>query len=289
MIEGGLRPLPPFDVKVLRRDEGRRWAAVVKVDEVDEPPCMRSTDGAVFLRLSGITVPVREPLMLARLLERGQAARARAEESAAAVVSEQSSNYPVGSITDRYVALGLASTASAASGGRRLFEARFESEFKKAVGVHLRPSRGADHDAWGVLLEHRQHRLSGVVATHHHATAELRWAVWANSAGSVGVFCSPSREWVGGVDLLFEDIIVPAWRVGARLVRALAGRADAAGDAYVCIQIRAPHPFGDLLLPGTTRLTRWTDAADSAEDEVGGLRRELLRAAGQRVHEPPAS
>jgi hypothetical protein len=61
--------------------EGDRIVLVIWVDPVAEPPCMTS-QGRIYERVSGETVPVQEPAILARLFARGDDARLRAEQFA---------------------------------------------------------------------------------------------------------------------------------------------------------------------------------------------------------------
>lgn len=59
---------------------GERLVAIVAVEPIDVPPCV--SDGSVYVRVSGQTVPVTDPTMLRSMLERGEAARKRAFDSA---------------------------------------------------------------------------------------------------------------------------------------------------------------------------------------------------------------
>jgi predicted HTH transcriptional regulator len=71
-----LRPEPRHQTRAWEVDDDR-LVAVVWIDPVDRPPCI-APDGRVFQRVSGATVPVEDPVELARLQQRGQAALDRA-------------------------------------------------------------------------------------------------------------------------------------------------------------------------------------------------------------------
>jgi len=114
-----LSPRPKTDPKAWELED-RRAAAVVQVEPVAEPPCMTAA-GDIFERTSGKTVRVTDPLVLARLTERGEAARSGAESGAAAAVKSVS----VGSLRSDnrglIVALGLRATGYEPDIAARLF------------------------------------------------------------------------------------------------------------------------------------------------------------------------
>jgi hypothetical protein len=94
VIHAGLRPVPSVDVRPLRCD-GKRKVAVVEVQPVATPPCV--SRGTVYERISGGTVPVKDPARLADLYARGRDALARAETNSryrAQQLIEQASAYP---------------------------------------------------------------------------------------------------------------------------------------------------------------------------------------------------
>ena len=77
---GGVTPYPDgLDTKSWSVD-GARHVAVVWIPPTPTPPC--NTHGTVYERVSGRTISVREPLRLATLFERGDAARQGAERKA---------------------------------------------------------------------------------------------------------------------------------------------------------------------------------------------------------------
>lgn len=77
-----LRPVPRFDVRSWSPEEAK-VVMVVKVEPIAEPPCMTS-QGRVYERVSGQTIPVEDPTRLQGLFSRGADARALAAARAPA-------------------------------------------------------------------------------------------------------------------------------------------------------------------------------------------------------------
>jgi predicted HTH transcriptional regulator len=88
VIRNGLRPVPQYDVKAWPTGDGRQLA-VVRIDAVPDPPCM-TMSGEVFERVSGETVRVIDPAVLARLTDRGKVAEAEAEARAQCCATRRS-------------------------------------------------------------------------------------------------------------------------------------------------------------------------------------------------------
>jgi hypothetical protein len=81
-VLGNLRPVPRFDLRAWHL-EGDRWVAVIRVEPVDEPPCMTPL-GHVYERVSGDSVRVTDPALLDRLFRSGRTRRQEAEALLAA-------------------------------------------------------------------------------------------------------------------------------------------------------------------------------------------------------------
>jgi hypothetical protein len=79
-----IRPRPKTDSRVWELDDDCA-VAVVQVEPVAVPPCM-TAGGQIYERTSGKTVRVTDPLVLARLNERGTAATQTARDGADRVV-----------------------------------------------------------------------------------------------------------------------------------------------------------------------------------------------------------
>lgn len=80
IMRDGLSPAPQHVPRVLGNDPNGAILAV-RVWPVPDPPCI-TIDGQVFERVPGRTVPVATSADLARLFDRGERARERAEKAA---------------------------------------------------------------------------------------------------------------------------------------------------------------------------------------------------------------
>jgi hypothetical protein len=132
VLNAGLNPVPSFDVKVWDRDQGRK-AVVLRVEPVGVPPCLTS-DGIAYARTSGQTNRITDPTVLARLTERGEAARERAEAIAQRAASGLFSNPPTEAApAASMVSVAMATTAMAEDRTARLFN----EEFARKVFVDI--------------------------------------------------------------------------------------------------------------------------------------------------------
>jgi hypothetical protein len=84
VIRDGLRPVPRYVPRVLW-SEGGRSVVAIEVWPLADPPCITS-DGQVFQRVSGRTIPVATPTDLARLYGLGDTARLRASTASRAAL-----------------------------------------------------------------------------------------------------------------------------------------------------------------------------------------------------------
>jgi len=72
VVTDGLRPVPLVDVASIPIGKNRHLA-IVEVPPIAISPCI--CRGTVYERVSGRTIPVKEPARLAELYKRGQNAR----------------------------------------------------------------------------------------------------------------------------------------------------------------------------------------------------------------------
>jgi hypothetical protein len=115
--------VPDADPKVFDGDEGRK-AVVVRVQPVAVPPSITS-DGIVFVRVSGQTLPVTDQAVLADMLARGRMATEGAEASAReAALALYRQGDPFQGARIAY-ALGVASVGHIADKSSRLFSPEF--------------------------------------------------------------------------------------------------------------------------------------------------------------------
>ncbi len=103
--------------------------------------------------------------------------------------------------------------------------------------------------------------------------------------GSVCVRCAGNEPRLA-VDLLFEEVIVPAWRLASEILPLL----GANGPKHLRIQILdGVELYGDRGMPldwHGAMIGRWLDVLPPAEDVTASVKREVLRAGGQAAWEP---
>jgi hypothetical protein len=287
-IVGTLRPSPRIDVRDW--SAGGRRAAVVRVEPVAEPPCI-TRGGQVFERVSGATIPVREPADLRRLYARGETATAQAEASALAAAAFAETFEPG---EPRYLVIGLsiAQVGHPPDISARLFAPSFVEHLINTLNaMPAEPLFFEDSRPRGTTAYPQQ---NAVVAT---TTGEKRqtWRVRAAWDGSVAAFLTaiPEEEHEGRIyaDALFEGGIQPMARIVSELAAALEGY----GRGHVVLRVLARSfkvSFASLVrtLPGPNTIApirRWTDGdATITDQQLESIKRELLRACQLPVWEP---
>jgi hypothetical protein len=110
-----LAPRPHHDARTFTIEATGVRIAVLAIEPVDVPPCL-TPDGAVFERVVGQTVPVRDPGRLATLFARGEAAERKAIDAVNAAILEVVK--PAGAIIARMPAVFSWSRDKVASSGR---------------------------------------------------------------------------------------------------------------------------------------------------------------------------
>ena len=120
------------------------------------------------------------------------------------------------------------------------------------------------------------------------ATAEGGDRVWQVVAiwnGAVGIRCEGNDTLIG-IELLFQDIVVPAWRAAASIVPLLGGF----GSAHLVLDARSTINTGrEGEAPGNVRgdsLERELESVEVDPAVVESLKREVLRAMGHPAWEP---
>ena len=286
IIRNGLRPVPRYDVKPWKLDDGRE-VAVVQVQPVSEPPCMTSS-GEVFERVSGESIKVEDPTVLARLYERGQAAQARAETHALAG-PERVGLHDLGQGPFLAVAIALAPTGTADDISGRLFVEAFSESladqvetlpFYRSTGrlqkVFADPGVGQDY----------------VSASRTSPDTVERWGAatyWDGSVALLFAIAQPQEDHYTRipVDELF-DLVSRASNVAAELVEAAGGY----GRAHLVVRLIARgfalvDAHGDQYPIQQSTIRRWTSADGRVSDEmIESMKRELLRAVGVKAWEP---
>lgn len=286
-VLSGLRPLPRYQHKTWKLEEGR-VAAVIRVEPLTATPCM-TKDGQVFERTSSESVQVKDPTRLHELITRGQQAQARAEAFAARAAEVYSGREgPFADYTVR-VSIGLAATSYEPDISSRLFHSRFPRELDERMQARLFTDFGQEREGEPRRLIQQSFMECALDAVMLH------WVVRANWDGSLAVLAAIRPEYAA-VFSVMDFAIWPAWKLAAEVVELLGGY----GDARMCLLITVRNQSVNLpgrtipaLGPDTlygrlrpeTRIERQAAVAHPLDAEIGSVQRELQRAAGYWSHE----
>lgn len=291
-VRDGLRPTPRFDVRSWERVGGRE-VAVVQIEPVAVPPCM-TADGTVYERVSGATVPVTDPAVLARLYERGRAAELHAENAAIRRAKELVVDTDPGNPPFLHIGIVVAPTGRPEDLGATLFTESFERRGREIVlGLPPEPLLlgGA---ARGVQSYVRQDLVG--IETPALIDVRHRWTARASWDGAVGVMLAvvPDRDEEGFTeDALFNDALRPAVAAVVELVAATGGF----GRAHV---VFATLSRGCSFWPadgsgkrqlssgnGLGPIRDWTEQDGRLSEEAfGRIQRQFLRGLGIKAWEP---
>jgi Putative DNA-binding domain len=288
-VVGTLRPRPRIDVRDWRTAKKR--AAVVRVAPAAEPPCM-TRGGQVFERVSGATIPVRDPGDLRRLYARGEAASAQAEVSALAAAAFVETLEP-SAPPYLVIGLGLSQVGHPPDISSRLFTPSFvEKVINQVNAMPVEPLFFEDGPRGATVYPQQ----SAVVATTTGETQQT-WRIRAAWDGSVAAFLTvvPEEEHEGRIyaDVLFEAGVEPL----ARVVSELASVLESYGRGHIVLRVLARSfkiSFATRVhtLPGPNTIApirRWTESDPAiTEQHVESMKRELLRACQLPVWEPEA-
>jgi hypothetical protein len=307
----GLRPVPRFDPNVWTLDDGR-LAAVVWIEPVDEPPCM-TPQGQVFERVSGETLPVRDPAHLDALFQRGIQAREAAERFArrsAGAVLEVPDWY-----SGRAVGLSLAMAAVGRESddiSSRLFVPSFQAAMWDALRQFVTDAH-PERSRFGPDSKEQRMEQAGMAVLEHFGAGPMQktplenrstWVLRATWDGAVAASVALSPQAAERVDPTVE-FFEPAWREVSALVRRLGGYGAAhvtvgvfaapkrpstqpnlKGGGYVQPPPAAPRMTLYGRLDEETRITRWATVGEPALSALESLQRELERASGHGSLEP---
>jgi hypothetical protein len=272
IADGGVSPVPRFDVKVFARDDARK-AAVISVEPVTAPPCITSS-GIVYQRVSGQTLPVTDQRVLADLVKAGDAARQGAEavalRAARRMLAEPVDFGPEASV----FAVALSAVGGPADKAGVLFSERFSDELVKLVSERLQTD--GNFPAKSSVRQDSVRASSSSPQFGYGITAAGFWD------GSVAVVQSKP----GGTTLVpdLSQDIQRSWRALAVAAELLAGT----GDAHLVVLVNAEHPGLASASRDVPRapIQRWTEVREPTSDELGSVERELQRGFGRARWEP---
>jgi Putative DNA-binding domain len=302
-----LQPVPRFEVSEPFTLADGRVSLVVKIDPVASPPCM-TPDGRVFERVSGETLPVRDPALLERLIRRGDHARGRAEYIARRA-AERAILLP-GWFDDHCfsISVGVASVGRVTEDiASRLFTERCHEAMLKAIWDLIGDEQPEivdvfqAQDRYTALAQSRRNQHTGLGGRLIGITRYAKF-VQANWDGSVA-----AGMWFSD-DLLHQPVdpdllIAKCWaeteaiatllggygpvQLQVLMSNAKDGQQQQFGQGAV-IQTGREAPDGTLFskLPRKVEMSRSLEIGPVGESVIDSLRRELQRAAGVRTDEP---
>jgi hypothetical protein len=243
--------------------------------------------GQIWERTSGKTVRVTDPLVLARLTERGEKAKADAgslARSAATTVSQGALRSDRRSVI---VVLALRATGYDEDVSGHLFRKSTAEAMGKIIADHLKQDRDTRNPPPSIQTQ--QDRLSATTVhgklIEYPVGGDRIWQVVAFWNGAVGIRCEGNDPQVG-IEILFDDVIIPAWRAAARIVPLLGGY----GSAHLVLDARAMVITGmEGDVPQNVLGESIQSGLDSVEVDpvvVERLKREVLRSTGRPAWEP---
>ena len=293
-LEVGIRPRPDFDVVAWVTPAGH--VAVVQVTPISTPPCI--ANGTVYERLPGKSQQVQDPLVLADLYQRGDAARRaaeqRADHAALTVLNDWLSGEagvfraewtlhgqpePEPEEEDGvYVrfAVGVAATGSPPNISGRLFR----DEMVEGVWNELRdrqtdlppplrhPPDAVTTSQDALTWRHRRRDPVDVITVVR--------ASWDASAAA-----GEKLSWDVYYDRLAETRIASEWRYAEKVVQRLGGF----GDFYITVCVTGGRS-GRRLTPDPIVMRRGPVLPGVSDEHVTSLGRELGRAWGNLTPEP---
>lgn len=278
-VTGTLRPRPRVDV----RDwpAGGKRAAVVRIEPVPEPPCM-TRGGQVFERVSGATIPVREPADLRRLYARGETAVEQAEASALAAAAFAETIEP-GEAPYLLLGLSLAPVGRPPDISSRLFVPSFVERLVNTANAMPAEPLFFENGHRGASAYPQQ---DAVIATTTGDTQQT-WSIRAAWDGSAAAFMRaiPEDEHEGRIyaDPLFDGAVAPLANVVSELAPALGGH----GRSHVALRVLARNFKISVQsrvrsIPGPSTIApirRWTEGEPKIDEQLlESMKREFLRA-----------
>lgn len=315
VIRGGVTPVPPYDIR--EWSEGGGHVALVRIDDVAEPPCMTMT-GEVFVRVSGESVRVTDPETLRRLYTRGEEqvaraitkARRRAEPESEARIGASLGMSGLGLTVERdpselRLRVALTPVAAEEETEARVFRHSFAERVLEIISrlplAPLFPYSEQPRFASGV-------RRSGLIAFDANERDAHRWTIEVDSDATVTVALVVEVE-VGDAALLLSEVLVrdavrPAIAAASSLVEQAGGR----GRGYLVVslvgrdfQLRDSEAHAgdvpeipDLMLSPSLRGHEYRDGFEAwiepgqepSADLLGAIERDLLRACQISAWEP---
>lgn len=274
VIRVGVTPVPIFEVKAWPVAEGKHVAAVA-VEPVALPPCMTS-DGAIFERVSGKTVQVIDPGVLATLSARGAASRERASTLASESAASLFSHPPFGEAKNVVFSFALAPTGLPEDFANRLFRS---SSVEAINEIATAFQDGMSFGGPGGFDSTRYYLDFSVPGMHH------AWSIRVLASGVVVLAYLNQRNDRGTPEaIVVMPRLATAWGVMAKVLKLLSAYEPAC--AVLCVEARSDQPPGWEQTPrAVAAIRRWT-SLDPSEPTLASIKRELEREIGRYAWEP---
>ena len=252
-----------------------------RVDPADAHPALEHPR-PVFERVSGKTVPVTEPLRLAALFDRGDAARKTAQEKAKQIamfaINRANGEHRAQSFTQ--FGLGLAATGYQAGISSRLFSYSFEQGVLSSMSTVLTHDPTSRDIRWPIRGDMAQDRRS--FATYPHDELGALWVATISWNGGVSMFWSQGGR-QGGVELACGEPLREAWLCLEEILSML----GAQGPRYLSLFMAGPMFLPDRVTHMPPKnVQRGPLERDVNSTTLKSIERELRRATGEAVYEP---
>ncbi|MGA2455671.1 MAG: RNA-binding domain-containing protein [Solirubrobacteraceae bacterium] len=275
---GGVSPYPDgLDVRAWQVADDLH-VAVVRVPPVATPPA--NVKGTVYERVSGKTIPVRDPARLAALFGRGDSARANAQASAERAAHRLLDRFAVEHPQQSsQFALAIAATGYAPDISSRLFTERFVAGARSSIGTVLARDVLLGGQTPPMFPEFSQDAL--VLSTEAVHPLGWSWAVCASWDGAIAIHWSIDALAQVENILSADGPLRAAWSCAEEVLSML----GPAGPRYLHL-IPADGRF-PAIEHGPPSIRR--GPIGGRDDAVlASIQREMQRATGEAAFEPGA-
>jgi hypothetical protein len=281
----GLRPLPPLHVHAW--PEGAGHLLVIRAEPI-AGVCLTS-DGVAYQRVSGETIPVKDPSILAGLYRRGEVARAGAEKRARMLLESSFDAQPLGRIdhgAEVRVGLALAAMRTELEIGARLFSRSFEDALVRIAGstVGVPASRPIEAPLGSSDVSMSADRVSfsrRTAALGGHPESYAVVATWSGTLFAAWAMHGSDEQLIASA---VSRRLAPLWSGAIEVLEQL----GASGDVFVAI-LTAGDARGttheDCVTTIRQPVCRWTTLRPPDEAELQSVQRELLRHRGKKTFE----
>jgi hypothetical protein len=289
--ERGVRPYPEgLDTRALPTADGRQ-VAIVRIPPIATPPCI--TRGTVYERVSGRTITATEPLRLAELFARGDQARRGAElkaNHAAVDMLRRGLSHPHHADTHIQFGLGLSAAGCAPDISSRLFSHHFELCVVSSIQTVLSQDGLAQPGGPTILPDMSQEARMFEIRS---ADARLgnNWIVRITWNGAIGIYWVQG-VWQTRVESVVSGPLREAWTAADEMLDLLTPHGGRHLTIVVAGAMFPPNPaelpHWDQPPSGLPVVARGPLSRGVSDIVLASIERELRRATGEVVYEPPS-